>query len=63
MIAALAKDTLPGAGDVLTQVLVLPTPGPAWARRVSGRQLWLFYRFDESTVMVLGVNVHKPIPL
>ena len=63
LIADLAAERLPGAGDVLTQVIVLPDPGPAWARRVGGRQLWLFYRFDDSSVTVLGVNVHPPLPL
>jgi hypothetical protein len=61
-IAALATDTLPGEGDVLTHVLVLPNPGLAWARRIGGRMLWLFYRFDDSSVTILGVNAHPPIP-
>jgi len=63
MIAALASKPLPGPGDVLTSVTVLPRPGPAWARRVGGRQLWLFYRFDDASVTILGVNAHSPIPL
>jgi hypothetical protein len=63
MIAALAKESLPGPGDVLTYVTVLPDPGPAWARRVGGRQLWLAYRFDDSTLTVRGVNVHPPVPM
>ena len=63
LVSALASEPLPGANDVLTHVVVLPEPGPAWARRVGARQLWLFYRFDEFSVTVLGVNVHQPIPL
>ena len=62
-IAVLASSALPGSDDVLTQVTVLPEPGPAWARRVGGRQLGVFYRFDDSTVTVLGVNVDSPMPL
>lgn len=63
LIAALALEPLPGAGDVLTHVIVLPNPGPAWARRVGGRSLWVYYRFDDSGVEILGVNVHPPNPL
>lgn len=63
MIAALANESLPGAHDVASHFTVLPDPGPAYARRVGGRQLWLAYRFDDSTVTILGVNVHPPTPL
>lgn len=63
LISALAIEPLPGTGDVHTQVMVLPDPGPAWARRVGARQLWVFYRFDDATVTILGVNVHPPAPL
>ena len=62
VIAALAKEALPGAADIATNVTVLPNPGPAWARRVGGRSLWIYYRFDDSSVEILGVNVHLPIP-
>ena len=63
MIAGLATEPLPSTEDVLTQVIVLPNPGPAWVRRVGARQLWLAYRFDDSSVTILGVNVHPPLPL
>lgn len=63
VIAALAKEALPGAADIATNVTVLPNPGPAWARRVGGRSLWVYYRFDDSGVEILGVNVHPPKPL
>lgn len=62
-IGRLATEVLPGPRDVLAHVTVLPKPGPAWVRRVGRNQLWLAYRFDHTTLSVLGVNTNAPIPL
>jgi hypothetical protein len=63
VIVQLEHETLPGSRDVLTHVTVLPKPGPAWARRVGGYSLWLAFRFDESSVTILGVMNRSPTPL
>jgi hypothetical protein len=43
-VAALANaDELPGAGDEETKF----GPGRAFVRRVSGRNVWILYRFDD----------------
>jgi hypothetical protein len=63
VIGRLSFEPLPGPNDVHTRVIVLPDPGPAWARRVGARDLWLAYRFDDASVTILGVNVHQPMPL
>ena len=56
------REALPGVGDVLARVVILPTGvGTAWARRVPGRSLWVLYRFDASTVQILAVTDRAPI--
>ena len=37
--------------------------GRAWVRRVKGRNLWLWYRFDDAEVMLIAVTTEPPVPL
>jgi hypothetical protein len=38
-------------------------PWAVWVRRVPGFNLWVFYRFGDSEVVVLTVATSPPIPL
>jgi len=51
-------DVLPGPADFETTF----APGRAQARRVSGQNLWVLYRFDATHVDVLTVRNDPPIP-
>ncbi len=53
-------DVLPGHSD--TQATLKPI-GRAWVRRVGGRNLWLWYRFDDHEVMLLALTTEPPVPL
>jgi hypothetical protein len=56
---ALAKSSLPGAGDFETAF----APAKAYVRRVAGQNLWLLYRFDDDHVFVMTVRGEPPVPL
>ena len=59
-VAALAKaDELPGAGDDETMF----APGRAFVRRVSGRNVWVLYRFDDEHVFALTTRGAPPVPI
>lgn len=51
---------LPGSTDF--EALEKPV-GRAWVRRVGGRNIWLWYRFNDSEVMLLTLTTEPPIPL
>lgn len=55
-----SAETLPGASDFEA---VRKPVGRAWVRRVGGRNLWLWYRFDEHEVMLVALTTEPPIPL
>lgn len=58
--ALTAVDGLPGPSDFeATQKPV----GRAWVRRVGGRNLWLWYRFNADEVMLIAPTTEPPIPL
>jgi len=57
--ALIAADVLPGMSDY--EALEKPI-GRAWVRRVGGRNIWLWYRFNESEVMLLTITTEPPIP-
>jgi hypothetical protein len=60
LVAALASaDELPGPGDDETTFGV----GRAFVRRVSGRNVWVLYRFDERRVFALTVRDQPPVPI
>jgi hypothetical protein len=58
--ALIAADELPGPSDY--EALEKPI-GRAWVRRVGGRNIWLWYRFNEAEVMLLTITTEPPIPL
>jgi hypothetical protein len=55
-----SAEILPGASDF--EASRKPV-GRAWVRRVGGRNLWLWYRFDEDEVMLVALTTEPPIPL
>jgi hypothetical protein len=58
-VAALAAAVdLPGAGDDETTF----GPGRAFVRRVSGRNVWILYRFDEDHVFAMITRREPPGP-
>ena len=60
MRALIAADKLPGPSDF--EATRKPF-GRAWVRRVAGRNLWLWYRFDEEEVMLVALTTDPPVPL
>ncbi|HKY41285.1 MAG TPA: hypothetical protein VJN18_35375 [Polyangiaceae bacterium] len=55
----MAADELPGLSDF--EAVEKPI-GRAWVRRVGGRNIWLWYRFNESEVILLTITTEPPIP-
>ncbi len=59
-VAALTDaDELPGPGDDETTF----APGRAFVRRVSGRNVWILYRFDDEHVFAMTVRGEPPVPI
>jgi hypothetical protein len=58
--ALTAAEDLPGPSDF--EATRKPF-GRAWVRRVAGRNLWLWYRFNDEEVMLVAVTTDPPIPL
>jgi len=59
-VAALANaDELPGPADDETKF----GPGRAFVRRVSGRNVWILYRFDEDHVYAMTTRGQPPVPI
>jgi hypothetical protein len=60
-LAALANaPRLPGPQDF--EATTRPV-GRAWVRRVAGRNLWVWYRFDEHEVALATITTDPPLPL
>ena len=57
--ALAAADELPGATDYEAKGHPV---GRAWVRRVGGRNLWLWYRFNENEVILVTVTTDPPVP-
>ena len=58
-IASLASaDELPGPGDDETTFGV----GRAFVRRVTGRNVWILYRFDDQHVFAMTARSQPPVP-
>lgn len=55
-----SADELPGRSDF--EAVKKPV-GRAWVRRVGGRNIWLWYRFSESEVILLTLTTEPPVPL
>ena len=59
-IANLAQAAeLPGPADYEATRKPL---GRAWVRRVGGRNLWVWYRFNDEEVILAAVSTEPPIP-
>jgi hypothetical protein len=58
--ALCAARTLPSPLDSEAAIPPLRT---AWVRRVTGKNLWLYYAFDDSHVTVIAVVKQPPVPL
>ncbi|MBX3233335.1 MAG: hypothetical protein KIT84_33610 [Labilithrix sp.] len=56
--ALMSAEELPGRVDSRISF----EPGFAYARRVPGRNLWLLYRFDATTLDVLALRDSPPVP-
>lgn len=56
--ALTAAERLPGPSDVRSRF----APGYAHVRRVSGQNLWIWYRFDEDHVDFLALKNEPPVP-
>jgi hypothetical protein len=58
-VAALADaKELPAVGDDETKF----GPGRAFVRRVSGRNVWILYRFDDDHLFALTARGEPPVP-
>jgi hypothetical protein len=53
-----AAETLPGPSDVRSRF----APGYAHVRRVTGENLWIWYRFDDVHLDALTVKNEPPVP-
>ena len=58
--ALTAAEELPGTSDFEASRKPI---GRAWVRRVGGRNIWLWYRFDETEVMLVALTTEPPVPL
>ena len=56
---ALVTGELPAPGDYETSF----APARAHVRRVSGRNIWLLYRFDAARVFLLTARDQPPVPV
>ena len=52
-------DRLPGVADSETAF----APTCAYARRVTGQNVWILYRFDEGHVYVMTARGEPPVPV
>lgn len=58
--ALAATEALPGPADF--EAVRRPS-GRAWVRRVGGRNLWLWYRFDANEIVLVALTTEPPVPL
>lgn len=56
--ALAADDLLPASQDTVVEF----RPGRAYVRRVPGHNLWVWYRFDSTTVSIVSVSDQPPVP-
>jgi hypothetical protein len=55
-----SADDLPGPSDF--EAIEKPV-GRAWVRRVGGRNIWLWYRFNDAEVLLLTLTTDPPVPV
>jgi hypothetical protein len=58
--ALAAADPLPGASDF--EATQRPA-GRSWVRRIGGRNIWLWYRFNAVEVILLTLTTEPPGPV
>jgi hypothetical protein len=58
--ALAAASELPGPSDF--EAREKPT-GRAWVRRIGGRNIWLWYGFNDDEVMLLTLTTEPPVPI
>jgi hypothetical protein len=56
----LTRGPLPSPGDYEVPI---PPVFRAWCRRITGHNVWLFYRTNAEAVFVLFVTRTPPVPL
>jgi Txe/YoeB family toxin of Txe-Axe toxin-antitoxin module len=59
-IGALARGQLPGAQD---QETLMPPVARYWFRRVSGHNLWIYFAFDDTQLIITNLSTRPPVPL
>ncbi len=59
-IANIARGPLPGPQDVET---LMPPISRYWFRRVPGHNLWVYFAFDETQLVIANVTARPPVPL
>lgn len=55
-----AAEELPSLSDFEA---TLKPVGRAWVRRVGGRNIWLWFRFNQDEVMLVALTTEPPVPL
>jgi hypothetical protein len=58
--ALAAAEVLPGPSDYEAKGHAI---GRAWVRRIGGRNMWLWYRFNSDEVVLVTVTTDPPIPI
>jgi hypothetical protein len=53
----------PDLPEVVDVAVAVPPVLRAWCRRVSGRNLWVVFRFDSEHVSALAVTRSPPVPI
>jgi len=58
--ALAAQNDLPGATDYEAEMKPI---GRAWVRRISDRNLWLWYRFNDEELTLIAVTTEPLVPI
>lgn len=59
-IVALARGPLPGVEDAET---IMPPVARYWFRRVPGHNLWVYFAFGETELVIVTLSARPPIPI
>ena len=59
-IVALGRGPLPGLEDAET---LMPPVARYWFRRVPGHNLWVFFAFGETELVIVTITARPPVPL
>jgi hypothetical protein len=58
-VNVLSANPLPGPQDF--QALIPPTDR-AWVRRVPNENVWIWFRFDDGSLLLVTLTNHPPVP-